>query len=267
VGIARVHTLGLGAMEVQFVRRVGMGALTAKRVRDAACEHHVTLSAHAPYYINLNSKDPAKLAESKRRLLAAARMAALCGARNVVFHVAFYHGDSPDQVYQCVKGGVEEVSQRLQSEGVTVCLRPETSGRLSQFGTLDEILRLSAEVAGVRPCVDFGHLHAHAAGAMNTYDEFASVFEQVKACLGSVALQDMHLHVQGMAYGPAGEQRHLTLGESDMRYEQLLQAALDWQVGGTLICESPNLEEDALLLMDTYRELSGCAAEAAVSES
>jgi deoxyribonuclease-4 len=251
-GIHRIRALGLDAMELQFVRRVSMGEATAGAVRMAAEHSGVLLSAHAPYYINLNSKDPEKVRASLERLLKAARVAALCGARSVVFHAAYHHNDPPAVVYERVKARLETIVAQLRDEALDVCLRPETSGRPSQFGSLDEILRLSAEIEGVSPCIDFGHLHARSAGAVNSYAEFEAVLEKVGKALGTAALQDMHMHLQGIAYTEAGEQKHLTLAASDARYEELLQALIDWNVGGRVICESPSLEEDALLLQRTY---------------
>jgi deoxyribonuclease-4 len=252
-GVSKVRDLGLDAMELQFVRRVSMGERTADRVRSAAEESGVRLSAHAPYYINLNSSDSEKIRASKERLLKAARTAALCGANDVVFHAGYYHDESPHLVYERIRAQVREVVSELRDEGLDLWLRPETSGRPSQFGTLDELLRLSAEVEGVRPCIDFGHLHARSAGALNSPHEFEGVLESVRSSLGDAALQSMHMHVEGIAYTSAGERKHLTLHESDMPYEHLLRVLADWRVGGTVICESPNLERDALLLRRTHR--------------
>ena len=77
----------------------------------------------------------------------------------------------------------------------------------------------------------------------------------VKRELGLEALQDLHMHLSGIDYGDKGEKKHLILPESDMNYQTVLQALIDFNVGGWLICESPNLEEDAQLLKQTYHEL------------
>jgi len=65
----------------------------------------------------------------------------------------------------------------------------------------------------------------------------------------------MHIHVSGIKYGGKGEISHLDLGESDLRYVELLTALKDYGVKGIVICESPNLEEDAMLLQATYNSL------------
>jgi deoxyribonuclease-4 len=239
-------------MELEFVQRVTMGEETAQRVREAAEEHGVRLSAHAPYYINFNSQDAEKVEASRKRLLNAARVASWCGARNVVFHAGYYHDDPPAVVYQRVRAQLASLIAQLRHEGLDVCLRPETMGKASQFGSLDEVLQLAAEIDGVGACIDFGHLHARSGGGVNRYADFAAVLREVKRHLGESALQDVHIHVQGMAYTQAGERKHLNLAESDLRYKELVQALADCNVSGTAICESPNLETDALLLQHAY---------------
>ena len=56
-GVIEVARLELNAMEIEFVRSVYMNEKTAKEVGEVAKENNVRLSVHAPYYINLCSKD------------------------------------------------------------------------------------------------------------------------------------------------------------------------------------------------------------------
>lgn len=254
-GVKRIKELGLGCMELEFVQRVSMGEEAARLLRAIASSLGVVLSVHAPYYINLNSPEREKLEASKKRLLAAARVGWLCGARNVVFHPAFYHNDSPQEVMKKVREQILEVREILNSEGVEVVLRPETTGKPSQFGSLEEIISLSKEISGVAPCIDFAHLHARSGGKLNSHREFALVLKFIRDELGPEALADMHIHISGIDYGSRGEKEHLNLRESDFRYEELLQALIDYEVKGLVICESPNLEEDALLLQRAWESL------------
>jgi deoxyribonuclease-4 len=253
-GIERIRELGLGCMEVEFVRGVTMRPEAARAVGEVAAERQVILSAHAPYYVNLNAREPEKVAASRQRILQTARVASAFGGRSVVFHAGYYVGDPPAQAYAAMKEGLERVRERMREEGSAITLRPEVTGRAGQFGTLEEVLRLCSEVEGLAPAVDFAHLHARA-GRDNSYDEFAAVLGRVESTLGRQALDDMHIHVSGIEYGPKGERRHLVLAGSDFRYADLLRALKDFDVRGLLICESPNREEDALLLQATYRSL------------
>ena len=128
-------------------------------------------------------------------------------------------------------------------------------GKVSQFGNLEEILNLCSEVEGLAPCIDFAHLHART-GKYNSYYEFKSVLNQVEKKLGRSALDNLHIHLSGINYNSrSGEIMHLNLRESDLRYDELLQALKEQDVKGVVICESPNLEEDALHLQETYNKV------------
>ncbi len=254
-GIERVAELGLGCMEVEFVQGVRMGEQGARQVAETATREGIKLSAHAPYFMNFNAHEPEKIRASQERLLQTARIASLCGAQSVVFHPAFYLGDSPEKAYDIVRESLGEVLKQLKQENNRVWIRPEVMGKPSQFGTVEEIFNLCIELEGLAPCLDFAHWHART-GKYNSYSEFASILQQLKERLGRAALDDMHIHVSGIAYGKKGEIKHLNLQEPDFQYEELLKALKDYEVKGLVICESPNLEGDALLLQETYNTVA-----------
>jgi deoxyribonuclease-4 len=253
-GIKRIAELGLGCMEIEFVRGVKMGEAGARLVAETAAKEGVKLSAHGPYFINLNAREPEKIIASQQRILQTARIAAICGAQSITFHAAYYLGDPPEKTYQTVKKNLGEVINRLKRENNRVWVRPEVMGKPSEFGTIEEVLNLCTELEGVGICVDFAHWHARS-GEFNSYPEFASILQQIKRRLGDQALDDMHIHASGIAYGKKGEIKHLNLKESDLQYVELLRALKDYQAKGLVICESPNLEQDALLLQETYHNL------------
>jgi deoxyribonuclease-4 len=248
-GIRRVHELGLGCMELEFVRGVKMGEKTARAVNDVAKQLDIRLSVHAPYYINLNAEGET-LSASKERILNSARIGHICGAKSVVIHAGFIQKVARDTVYERIKNVIVEIKERLKSESVDITLRIETMGRGSQFGTLEEVLAIT-EVDGVLPCIDFSHLHA-ITGKNNSREEFASIMARVEEKLGGRGLDDMHIHVSGIEYSDKGEKNHIVFADSDFKYKELAQAFVDFDIGGMVICESPNLEEDALLLKGEY---------------
>jgi len=253
-GIKRVAELGLGCMELEFVYGVRMGEAGARLVAETASQEGVKLSAHGPYYINLNAREPEKVIASQERILQTARIGAICGAESIIFHAAFYLGDPPEKTYSTVKKYLGEVVDQLRRENNGIWVRPEVMGKPTQFGTIDEILNLCAELEGVGIGMDFAHWHARNGGS-NSYPEFTSILQQIKQRLGDQALNNMHIHVSGIAYGQKGEKKHLNLPESDFNYVELLRALKDFSAKGLLICESPSLEGDALLLQETYHNL------------
>jgi deoxyribonuclease-4 len=254
-GIKRIAELGLDCLEIEFVKGIMMGGETAQKISERASSCRIELSVHAPYYINLNSAEPGKKLASQDTLLRAARMAAKCGARSVVFHAGYYGRDDPGRAYDNIKGSLRDIISILRSERNPVLLRLETMGKRSQFGTLEEVLFLCREIDGVQPCIDFSHIHARE-GKFNSYRDFSRVLRKIEKKLGSPALRNLHIHISGVIFSDKGELKHINLMESDFHYDDWLQALRDFGVGGMAICESPNLEADALMLKKLYRSLS-----------
>jgi deoxyribonuclease-4 len=250
--IERVKALGLDCLEIEFVKGVKMGFDTARKVREKAMALGVRLSVHAPYFINLNSEDPGKRLQSQERLLNTARVGAACGAASVVFHAAFYGKDSAEKTYEAVKAELKTLQSIVRTERLPITLRIETMGKRSQFGSLDEVLGMCRDVDGLQPCLDFSHLYARE-GKVNSYADFHRVLSKVARKLGPRALRNVHIHIAGIHYGDKGEIKHLNLEEADFRYDEWLQALRDLGVEGLVICESPNLEEDALMLKKLFQ--------------
>ena len=250
--IGHLKDLGLDCLEIEFVQGVKMGLETAAAIKAKAASLGIRLSAHAPYFINLNSSDHGKRLQSQERLLKTARVGAACGAVSVVFHAAFYGQESPEGTYANVKRELAGVMSIIRTERLPITLRIETMGKHSQFGSLDEVLQLCRDVDGLRPCLDFSHIYARE-GRVNSYEEFHRVLSKVAKKLGPAALKNIHIHIAGIHFGAKGEIKHLDLAETDFRYDDWLQALRDLGVEGMVICESPNLETDALMLKRLYQ--------------
>lgn len=255
-GIERIKELGLGAMELEFVRGVHMGREAAIAVGKVQRETGVALSVHAPYYVNLNSSEKAKVEASKGRILASARIGALCMATIAVFHPAYYQGMQPKEVYVRVKAELESMSATLRKEHITVKLGLETTGKHSAFGNLEEVLALCREVRGVAPCVDFAHLYARSNGKMRTKEDFGAVLGEIEKSDRSL-LKSLHIHASGMNYTEKGERNHLNMQDATNKFNHraMLEALKEYKASGTVICESPNLEVDSLLMQKYWGKL------------
>lgn len=251
-GIKAVKELGLNAMELEFVQSVNISKEKAQLVKEAAANNSVVLTCHGQYFINLNSLEEAKIIASRKRILDNARRAYEAGAWSICFHMAFYMKHDPVKVYDKVKTELKLLSKQLQDEGNKIWLRAETTGKKTQFGDLKETLKLSQEIEGIMPCIDFAHLHARDNGKWNTYEEFSSILSDVEKHLGKNGLENMHIHIAGIEYSEKGERRHLELQKSDMNYKELVRAWKDFKIKGVVISESPNIEKDALLLQKIY---------------
>lgn len=252
--VEQLRQLGLEALELEFVQGLKMGPETAGRVKLASLNHRVKLSAHAPYFINLNAEDRGKRMQSQDLLLNSLRLAAAAGASDLVFHAGYYGQKSPEETYLNIKNSLGEILSIARSERIPARLRVETMGKRKQFGSLDEVLSLCRELDGLLPCLDFAHIFARE-GRINSYRDFFQVLKKVEKKLGQSALRNAHIHISGVKYNQTGELKHLNLEESEFRFDEWLQALDDAGVSGTVICESPSLETDALMLKNLYHNL------------
>ncbi len=254
-GIRSVRELGLDCMELEFVRNVNISKEKTAEVNTIAKKENIILTAHGSYFINLNAPDKKKVEDSKKRVLDAARITSLCGGWSVCFHAAYYMGMEKQKAYETVKNNLKEIVSTLQNEGIKIWIRPEYAGKTSQWGGLEEIVKASQEVEMVLPCIDFAHVYARSLGTINNYEAYAKILEYTEKQLEKEALKNMHIHMEGIAYGKTGERHHTNLKESGINYEAVVKAWKDFGLKGVVICESPNIEDDALVLKRTYESI------------
>ncbi len=250
-GIELLQKRGLDSLEVEFVYGVRMSDSRAEEVGQLAREQGIVLTCHGPYYINLNAVEPEKLAASIKRIKQTIRAGRAMGAFSVTFHAGFYLKQEPKQVLNSIRERLSGIMEDERGPGMPQ-VAPETTGKASQFGSLGELLQVVKGQENMSVCIDFAHLHARSIGRYNSGKETEFVLRKVAQALGDDALSHMHFHMAGIAYGPKGEQHHLNLAESDLNYPEILQVLKSWNVGGVVTCESPNLQDDACLLKETY---------------
>lgn len=252
-GLSYLREINLDGIELEFVRGVNMSDELAQQVNKQRKKLNLELTAHGPYYINLNAKEKAKYEASKKRIYDTAYKLNKCGGKSITFHAGYYLNQDKEQVYQKIKQGLKEIVDRLKEESNPVYLRPELTGKETQFGNIDELIKISQELEQVLPCIDFAHQHART-GKYNSYEDFSEILNKLEKGLGKEILRNLHMHFSGIEYTEKGEKRHLTLEDSDFNYKELAKALKDYKVKGVIISESPNIEKDALLLKEVYNK-------------
>lgn len=90
-----------------------------------------------------------------QRIIDTASVASEAGAFSITYHAAFYMGKDKETVYNQVKTQTRRIIEILENENINVWIRPETTGKATQWGDIDEIINLSKEFEQVLPCVDF----------------------------------------------------------------------------------------------------------------
>lgn len=254
LGLKQAAKLGINAMELEWVQSVPKNPEHMMLIRELSQELDITLTVHAPYYVNLNSPDKVTLAQSKRRILDALQMSELAGVRSVCVHPAFYLGMDPEVAFKNVRAAVEDIMSKKSKLFPNTNLALETMGKVSQFGTLDEVLKICKEF-DLYPTVDPAHMHARTNGLINTTKEWNQMFDTYVKYLGKKSLDHVHMHFSGIVYSVKGEKHHVPLLESDARWKDFIKVLKDRKIGGTVVCESPLLEKDTLLMQKTYEKL------------
>ena len=251
-----LHVEDLDAFEYAAVRWGQVPQIKqedAERLGQEARVNDVKISLHGSYYINLLGEGEIAQA-SKRRLVACAKAAEWMGAYVVVFHPGFYcNYNKVDALKKCVDA-VKEVSSTLDTLGIrNVKLGPETMGRHSQFGTLDEVLALCQQVDRTQLVIDWSHLHARTGGGLRTVEDYRRVIAKAEDALGIEAVRDMHCHFSKIEYTyKSGERRHHVLDEPAFgpHFAMLAEVIAEFKLRPVLICETELQDVDAKKMHD-----------------
>ncbi|MCW4009906.1 MAG: TIM barrel protein [Candidatus Bathyarchaeota archaeon] len=220
----------------------------AQALREEAKRNDVLLSLHGSYFINLLGEKEVFEA-SKRRLIACAQAAEWMGAYVVVFHAGFYGKNGKTEALKKCISAVKEVSADLKSIGIeNVKLGPETMGRHSQFGSLDEIFAVCQEVEDTQLVIDWSHLHARTGGGLRSAEDFRKVVVAAEEKLGTAAVKDMHCHFSKIEFTyKSGERRHHILDEPGYgpEFEKLAEVIVEFKLRPVMICETAVQDVDA----------------------
>lgn len=240
--LPKLKELGLNAAEVEFTYGIRMSIADAKKIGELAKKFDIALSVHAPHYINLASEDKKKIETSKKRIIESCERAHWLRAKNIVFHAAYYGNYSPEECYNLVKKAILEMQEIIKKNKWNVSLAPETTGKASQFGSLDELLKLKKET-GCSFCIDFAHLEAR-----EQKINYKEIFDKIKKFLC------IHSHFSGIEYTSKGERRHIVTPESKLR--ELLSLVKRYNLTITIINESPVPWEDSLKALKIWKQIS-----------
>ena len=239
-GVSKAAKMGLDCMEVEFTYGVRMDLETAENVGALAKEKDIVLSVHGPYYINLASEEEEKFLASKTRILASCERANAMGAHNVTFHAGFYQNRTHEKTYHLIKKAIAELKKTISRNQWQVTLCPEVTGKPSQFGSLEELLRLKEET-GCGLTVDFSHLYARQQGDVD-YGQILNMLPK-----------KFHAHFSGIEYGDKGERKHIRTTESF--FMPLAKELVKRELDITIISESPRPYEDAAMMQKVVKRL------------
>ena len=241
-GLNRLKELELDALEIEYTHGVNMSNSTAKKVGEMAKKLGISLSCHAPYFINLASKEDVKVSASKVRILQSCERLHYLGGGPVVFHPGFYQKRDVGEIYSIIKEEVKDLMKTIKAKKWNVQLALETTGKHSAFGSLDELLQLVKEIK-CSLTIDFAHLKARTEGKMN----YSDMLDRVKH------IKHIHSHFSGIEWTEKGERRHLLTPEKEIK--ELLTEILKRKLDITIINESPDVIGDAYKMKNILEKL------------
>jgi deoxyribonuclease-4 len=244
-GIAKVKELGLQSMEVQFSHGIKMSIDLAKKCGIEAKKLGIELSIHAPYFINLASEDKKKQQESKQRILDSCERGHYLGAREIVFHPSYFGKADKEKVFQTTKAHILDMMETIRKNGWDVSLSPETTGKHSALGSLDETIRLVKET-GCSFNIDFAHLYARNYGKI----DYTEVLDKVQ----SLRSKHIQCHFSNISYTSKGERNHEIL-DHHPPFEPLAKEILERKLNITIISESPVTWRDSIKMRTIFESL------------
>jgi len=237
--LKRYHSLGFKACEIAFSHGPYIKEEEdMKMIKEAAEKYDIQLSIHAPYYVNLNSKEKKKIEQSKERILKCCEIGEKLGVYRVVFHPGYYSGMDEEESYQNIKNAIIDMMKVIKEKGWKVKIAPETMGKINVFGSFEQISRL-VEDTGCEFCIDFAHILARYGGKVD--------YKKIKKLFGDK--KEWHVHFTGIVYGDKGEKHHKKTEKED--WEGLLKE-LPKDKDIVIINESPDNVVDSSEGLEIY---------------
>lgn len=246
-----LHGEGLTAFEYQAVRwgvKPQISREEAEKLGVNCEKYNILLSVHGSYFINFCGKEETVEA-SRNRLIGCATAASWMRAYLVVFHPGFYGKYSKKEAFDRCAKALSQVVEEMKTRRISNAkLGPETTGKPSQFGSLQEILELCEKVEQTAPVIDWAHLHAREQGKFKTADDFRKVLDEIEKRLGKETLKHLHCHFTKIEYTDKGEKRHHTMDEVGFGpdFRLLAKVMAEYDLKPVIISESPILDVDAV---------------------
>ena len=256
---AFLKSKGLEWYEYPCGRGVNVGEKTANEIGIAALENGISMSVHAPYFINFANPETEKRINSRNYLFEALNLAKVMKAERVVFHPGTCKKMDRSYAMSILLEDMKKVIKEIDSAGlgdITIC--PETMGKKNQLGNLKEVLEICLLDERIIPTIDFGHLHARRQGSLNTEEDFANVLDAIENRIGNYRAKNIHIHFSQIEYSNSGERRHLTFDDNKYGpfFINLAKQLVKRKMTAVVISESSGtMVRDALAMKKIYQKL------------
>lgn len=206
---------------------------------DLARELDVTLSLHAPYYMDfLNGGEMADRSVNHLRwsLIIARGMA----ASRVITHTGFYAQSKKESLDNAVQI-YSQLSKEFSPEKGFPYIGVEASGKEEIFGTVSELTSLAKKVPSIEPILNFAHVHSLQGGSLIEVRDFESII----GTFSKYKKGDLYTEFSGVEYEGHSEVKLTAIKHGDLKFETLSEVLADLSDDVTIISSSPLLEHDS----------------------
>lgn len=256
--------IGLDWIELQNTYGVKMQDDQAKLYQELSKQYNIGISIHGPYYISLASQDRGVVSRSRDRILQCIHLASCLKSSRIIFHPGYFGGKTEEDRQSGIKRITKELLELKGDIPKGMYLYPETAGKKSQLGSLNEIMQICDMVDFVRPCLDFAHIHGFEGGSLKTEQDISRIFEIVTNHFGKDYLQDLHVHMYPVDYDHNGEKKHKAFSDhvdnsgilsNEPYYPQashFISALKQANISPVIICEARDTQDVGALLMKEF---------------
>lgn len=251
-----IRAMNLDAYEYQATYGVRVSERIAEGIKEDSSKNDIIVSIHAPYYINLSSPKDDVRERSIERLMQAARAGEWMGAYRIVFHPGFYSGQNKEKALKICEESISLLLEEIEASEIRdFCFAPETTGRISQVGSLSEIIEICQSFDNFEPTIDFAHIYARRRGAPKEIEDYMNILNLLE---DNLDIEHLHCHYTRIEYTDKGEKKHHSLDEKDYGppLKPILYALIEKGWDYTIICETPHRDLDALKIKEILMDIS-----------
>ncbi len=172
-------------------------------------------------------------------------------SRSLILHPTFYKRMPKDQILQLVIYKINEILNEIK---VKPEMGIETTGRINEVGSLEDVLDIVKRTRETEPILNWGHIHARGVGALRTESDFRMILDKVRSEIGQPWLRKAYFLFCGVSYDPSGLIRHISIEKSDLNIIYLIREIMSLGIKGTLILEDPEREEGVLKIIEKIED-------------
>lgn len=248
----------LSAYEISFTNGINISDEKCMLLGKLFAQENISLSVHAPYYINFANPNPEMIEKSIGYIINSLKKMKLLGATRLVFHPGALMQQSREQAQANILENLKLLLKRIDEQNFDfefyIC--PETMGKHGQCGTVAEVAQMCALDTRIIPTLDFGHINSFGGGSIKTKSDYINIFRTLESVIGD-RYKQVHIHFSKIEYGAKGEIKHLTFDTDPQNFgpdfKPLAQAIKELDISANVICESRGKQTaDAVTMQNMF---------------